>query len=308
MTGRTIRRTVRLGVLGLVLALTALVVPNATVASTEVALFKVDDGQVRQAQGVASSPGVTWILAVGSDARPGQDMLRSRGDAIQVIGLNGSTGAATSIGIPRDSWVPIPGHGSEKINSSLYLGGPDLMARTVSQFLGVDIDYVMVTRFEFFSAMVDDIGGIEVQNPRAFSDVYLKPKGFKAGRIHLDGYEAMAFSRIRKAFASGDFERSANQQRTLRGIHRKIVQRAAQPGFLESGVLSVVHHLDTDLGPGELFELAGVVASIDPGRVTTCVVPGGIGNVGAQSVVFPNVGAARGYVRQARKDATIEHC
>lgn len=293
----------RLLLLAMMLAITALVVPNATVASSDVAVVKV-----KHADGVAVEPDMIWILAVGSDARPGQDMLRSRGDAIQVIGLNTRTGAATSIGIPRDSWVPIPGHGSEKMNSSLYFGGPQLMARTVSDFLGLPIDYVMVTRFEFFSAMVDDIGGIEVDNPRAFSDIYLKPKGFKAGRIHLNGYNAMAFSRIRKAFSNGDFERSANQQRTLRGIHRKIRARADQPGFLAAGVLTVLHHMETNVGPGELFELANVVARVDPKKITTCVVPGGVGYVGAQSVVFPSVSKARGYADQARKDATIEHC
>lgn len=290
-------------VLATVLALTATVVPDSSVAHTEVALVKVD-----RTEGLAVEKDMVWILAIGSDARPGQDMLRSRGDAIQVVGLNTRTGAATSIGIPRDSWVPIPGHGSEKMNSSLYFGGPDLMARTVSDFLGLQLDYVIVTRFEYFSATVDDIGGIDVDNPRAFSDQYLKPKGFKQGRIHLDGYEAMAFSRIRKAFPDGDFERSANQQRTLRGIHRKVRAKADDPGFLAAGVLSLIHHMDTDLGPGELFELASVVARVEPSKITTCVVPGGVGYVGAQSVVFPDTGRARSYVAQARKDATIENC
>lgn len=297
------RTLVKWLLLATVLAVTGTVVPNSSVAHTELALVKVD-----RTDGLAADKDMVWILAIGSDARPGQDMLRSRGDAIQVVGLNTRTGAATAIGIPRDSWVPIPGHGSEKMNSSLYFGGPDLMARTVSGFLGLQIDYVIVTRFEYFSATVDDIGGIDVDNPRPFSDPYLKPKGFKQGRIHLNGYDAMAFSRIRKAFPDGDFERSANQQRTLRGIYRKIRDRSEDPGFLAMGVLSLIHHMDTDLGPGELFELASVVARVQPSKITTCVVPGGVGYVGAQSVVFPDVAKARSYVAQARKDATIERC
>ena len=56
-------------------------------------------------------------------------------------------------------------------------------------------------------------------HPRRFADPYLKKEGFKEGRIHLDGYNAMAFSRIRKGLVGGDFDRSANQQRVIRGIH-----------------------------------------------------------------------------------------
>ena len=55
---------------------------------------------------------------------PGESITRSRADAIQLTGINLSTGDATMIGVPRDSWVDIPGHGSEKINAALYFGGP----------------------------------------------------------------------------------------------------------------------------------------------------------------------------------------
>ena len=113
----------------------------------------------------------------------------------------------------------------------------------MGDLIGIQPDYVFVTRFPFFEDMVDDIGGIEVRNPRRFSDQYLKPKGFQAGKIHLGGYDAMAFSRIRKTLAGGDFDRSANQQRALRGIHARIRARADVPGFMERGVMTVMKHL-----------------------------------------------------------------
>ena len=212
------------------------------------------------------------------------------------------------IGVPRDSWVPIAGHGSEKINAALYFGGPQLMGRAVGDLVGIQPDYVMVSRFPFFEDMVDDIGGIEVQNPRRFSDPYLYTTGFRAGRIHLNGYGAMAFSRVRKSLPGGDFDRSANQQRTLRGIHAKIRANADRPGFIERGVMTVLQHMATDLPPGELFRLAQAVAQVEPGKITSCVVPGGIGMVGAASVVFPDVGTARRYGDDARRDATIRRC
>lgn len=286
-----------------VLAVTALVVPDAGVQSTEVSLVRI-----RHAEGVSVGRDVIWILAVGSDARPGQDMNRARGDALQLVGINTRTGAATAIGVPRDSWVSIPGHGTEKINSALYFAGPRGMAGAMRNLVGIEPDYVLVTRFPFFEDMVDDIGGIIVTNPRRFADPYLKKEGFRQGRIHLDGYNAMAFSRIRKGLAGGDFDRSANQQRTLRGIHARIRARADVPGFIERGVMTVLEHTSTNASPGELFELAQAVAQVKPGLITTCVVGGRIGFVGAASVVFPDVAQARRWGREAGPDATLRRC
>ncbi|WP_240181923.1 LCP family protein [Nocardioides sp. 616] len=285
------------------LAALALVVPDASVAPTQVSLVKV-----RRAQAVDLSPRVVWILAVGSDARPGQPMTRSRGDALQLVGLDTTSGAATAIGVPRDSWVSIPGYGRERINSALVFGGPQLMAAAMRDLTGIEPDYVMVTRFPFFEDMVDDIGGITVRNPRRFSDPNLKREGFGTGRIHLGGYDAMAFSRIRKGLPDGDFGRSANQQRTLRGIQARIAGQADEPGFIERGVMSVLRHTDTNASPAELFRLAQAVAQVDPRRITTCVVPGRVGFAGAASVVFPDVARARRWGEDARRDATIKRC
>lgn len=304
-THRLARRSLRFLTLGLVLAVAALVVPDSAVKSTDLELVKV-----HQASGVDISPDpdMVWILAVGSDARPGEDMTHSRGDALQLIGMNTRTHAAAAIGVPRDSWVNIPGHGYNKINASLYFGGPQLLGQTVGNLVGIQPDYVFVTRFPYFIAMVKEIGGIEVNNPRAFSDSALRPKGFKAGHIHLNGYDAMAFSRIRHSLPRGDFDRSANQQRVLRGIQAKIRARASAPGFIERGVLTAMQHMYTDLGPGELYRLAQAVAQVDPSKISSCVVQGGIGDIGGASVVLPYTSQARRYGNEARKDATLQHC
>ena len=297
------RRLVRPVVLTLVLAVAALVVPNSSVHPTDAALVRLNT-----AEAVDAGSDTIWILGVGSDARPGQLMTRSRGDAIQMIGLNPRTGAAAAIGIPRDSVVSIPGHGRDRVNAALYFGGPSVMGRAVGNLVGVQPDYVFVTRFPFFVNMIKEIGGITVTNPRAFSDPYLKPKGFEQGRIHLTGYEAMAFSRIRKSLAGGDFARAANQQRTLRGIYARIRAQADRPGFIERGIMTVMKHTQTNVPPGELFKLAQIVAQVDGSKISTCVVHGSIGTMGTASVVFPFVSQARRYGNDARKDATIRRC
>jgi polyisoprenyl-teichoic acid--peptidoglycan teichoic acid transferase len=296
-------RALRLATVGVVLALAALVVPDSAVKPPEAELVKLE-----RARAIDVSPGVIWILAVGSDARPGENMVRTRGDALQLIGLNTKTGAATAFGIPRDSWVPIPGYGSSRVNAALVFGGPELLGRTVGNLFGIQPDYVFVTRFKFFQKMVQSIGGIEVNNPVRFSDGNIKPKGFKTGRIRLTGYDALAFGRIRKSLIRGDFDRSANQQRVLRGIHAKVRAKRDVPGFLDRGVLSVLSNLRTNLTPAELYRLAHAMTQIQPGKITTCVLQGGIGNVGGASVVLPNLAMARSLGDRARKDATLSGC
>lgn len=302
-TRRPLRTVLRTAALAVVLALTVVLLPNAAPKPTDVLLVKT-----RTASGVDAGAETLWILAVGSDARPGEDMRRVRGDALQLVGINTRTGAASSIGIPRDSYVPIPGHGQDRVNAALYFGGPQLLGRTVGDMVGVQPDYVMVTRFPFFEDMIDDIGGITVRNPRAFDDSNLKPQGFAKGRIKLDGYGAMAFSRIRKSLPGGDFDRSANQQIVLRGIGDRIRQQAARPGFLQRGVQTVLEHMATDVPPAELFRIAEAVAQVDPSRISTCVVQGGTADIGGASVVVPYLDQARRYGRDARKDATIKRC
>ena len=191
--------------------------------STEITLVKIDD-----AQATAIGPDVISILAVGSDARPGEDMTHTRGDALQLVTINTRTHAASIIGVPRDSWVDIPGHGTDKINSSLYFGGPQLLGQTVGNLIGVQPKYVFVTRFPYFIAMVKSIGGIDVHNPYAFSDDPLKPSGFPAGKIHLGGYDAMAYSRIRHTLPRGDFQRSAHQEIVLKAIQAKVRANAGR--------------------------------------------------------------------------------
>jgi polyisoprenyl-teichoic acid--peptidoglycan teichoic acid transferase len=308
LTTRVTRgRLLRLGklvTLALVLGLVALTVPDSSVQSTRFALVKVDQG------GAAPlDPHVISILAVGSDARPGEDMTHSRGDALQLVTINTETHAASIIGVPRDSWVSIPGHGTDKINSSLFYGGPQLLGETVGNLIGVHPKYVFVTRFPYFIAMVKALGGIDVRNPYAFSDDPLKPGGFPAGRIHLSGYDAMAYSRIRHTLPRGDFDRSAHQEIVLKAIQAKVHARAFRPGFVERGVLDAMRHMYTNLPPAELFRLAQVMAQVDPRKVRSCVVQGGIGtSSGGASIVLPFVSQARDMGNQIRRDGTLSHC
>lgn len=299
-----LRAFVRTTLLALLLGVVAIVIPDSTPAPVQFTIVKLD-----KSDGVDVDPDVIWVLGVGSDARPRENPLRVRGDALQLVGINTRTGAATAIGIPRDSWVPIPGAGSNRVNAALFFGGPELLGRTVGNLFGIQPDYVVVATFSGLAELVKGIGGIAVNNPRAFSDASLHPRGWPQGKVRLNGMKAVEFARVRKSLPHGDFDRSANQQRVIRGIHRQVVERAAEPGFIEGQVINVLRHLHTKgLSPAELFRVAQAIAQVDPAKVTGCVLPGRGASINGASVVLPDTRTARRWGDDARRDAVIRRC
>jgi polyisoprenyl-teichoic acid--peptidoglycan teichoic acid transferase len=287
-------------VLALVLALAALVIPPDTVRHSDAALVRVQNAEAVDHPGT-----VVWVLCLGSDARPGQSLLGERADAIQLVGLNLRTGAGTMIGIPRDSYVEIPGHGHDKINSSMTYGGPQLMAQSVGNLVGVHPDYVFTTGFLGFRAMVRAIGGVTVHSRFAFSDP-VRPQGYVKGVNRLNPFQALIFGRVRHPLPRGDFDRSGNQEELLRAILRNVRAHRSKPGFMERGLLAAVKNMDTDVAPAELFRLAQAVTDVDPARLRGCVVTGPTGYAGAASVVYPDVSMARRLGNDARKDGTLD--
>ncbi len=287
--------------LALVLGALVMVVPGPTTTDSAV-LVRVDT-----AEAVAHPDhprDVLWVLMLGSDARPGENPLRTRADAIQLVGVDLRTGRGAVIGIPRDSWVSIPGVGSGRINEGLTYGGPQLMAQTVSDLVGIRADYVLVTTFGGLKGLVRTLGGVTVHSRLSFTDDNM-PGRIHRGRNRLDDAAALFFARARHYLPRGDFDRSANQQELLRGLLRGLRARADEPGFMERAVVSAVGRLRTDLNPAELYRLAQAATQVDPERVQGCVVRGSYGYVGAASVVFPDRAQARRVGADARADAHL---
>jgi LCP family protein required for cell wall assembly len=287
--------------LALTLVITLLIVPSPGTPEPGAVLVRVNT-----AKAISHSEDVVWILLLGSDARPGQSVTRSRADAIHLVGINLKTGAASALGIPRDSWVEIPGYGSNKINAAMYFGGPQLMADAVGGLVGIDADFVFVTSFWGFRSLIKTMGGVTVRSAYDFSDPVL-PGDFKVGKNTLDPTEALTFGRSRKYLASGDFARSANQNALLLGMLQQIRSREDEVGFMERMIFSGVTNLFTDLSPSEMYRLGQAATLIDPRKVTACVLQGGIGNIGGASVVLPNRAAAQDFGRSARNDATLDN-
>jgi polyisoprenyl-teichoic acid--peptidoglycan teichoic acid transferase len=246
---------------------------------------------------------LVWVLAIGSDARPGGDMRKTNGDSIHLIGVDPQTGVGTVVGFPRDSWVKIPGHGTGKINSALAMGGPKLMAQTVRELTGLPVDFYVLTAFEGFQKIVDELGGVNVQVDKNMNDKFSGAR-FDPGWHNMNGGQALAYSRDRHDVANGDFTRSLHQANVMLSGLAKLRAEVGDDEGLHRWIGVLLRHADLDSPPQTLLPLAALARRLDPSKITNVVVPGRVGTAGAASVVYLTDDARKLFL-DLRPDAAI---
>ena len=226
-----------------------------------------------------------FILALGSDARPGTPIDHGLSDSIHIIAINLDKERVSILGFPRDSYVPIPGHGSNKINAAMPLGGPQLTIQTVESITGIRFDYYVLTSFEGVQTAVDDIGGLTIDVPFPMFDSYSR-SNFDPGVQTLNGHDVLAFARDRHSLASGDFGRSEDQGRVLLAALMQLrKQYAKDPSILFDYIGAGLRNIQTDLSTQEVLDFAFTALAINPAHVQNMVAPGSIGSVGTMSTV-----------------------
>ncbi|PGS56049.1 LytR family transcriptional regulator [Bacillus sp. AFS041924] len=156
------------------------------------------------------------ILLLGVDHRPGD---KGRSDTMIVLTVNPNTNTTKMVSIPRDTRTEIVGKGKvDKINHAYAFGGIQMSVDTVENFLNIPIDYYLEVNMEGFKDIVDAVGGVDVNNDLDFTDGGIH---FAKGNIHLDGDEALVFSRMRKLDTRGDFGRQLRQRQVLEAVVKK---------------------------------------------------------------------------------------
>ena len=272
-------------------------------AAALVTIGAAHPGDVRNLPGLTGNRPV-FILSLGSDARPGEPVTGERSDSIHIIGINLVQHRASLLGFPRDSWVSIPGHGTNKINAAMVYGGPSLTVQTIEQLTGIHIDYYLLTSFGGLTNMVDAIGGITVNVPYPMHDHY-SGANFNAGVQKLSGRQALSFSRNRHDTPQGDLSRSLNQGTLLVSALRQFrLEFQKDPSVLLTWLATGLKNVKTDLSIRQLVTLAFTALSIPPDHVSNQIVPASTGSVGGASVVFIS-SSARAIYADMKNDGLI---
>jgi LCP family protein required for cell wall assembly len=198
-----------------------------------------------------------------------QESFNGRSDSMLLIRFDPSARSVDILSIPRDTQVPIPNYGVTKINAANVYGGAELAQEIVSEKLnGVDIDRYVRLDTSGLSALVDAIGGIEVNVPKRMKYIDKTQKlniDLYAGVQNLNGEQAEGFARFRHD-EEGDIGRIMRQQIVLKAVKAKI----ANPSVVLhlSDLINVMQkHVDSNLSFDEMMAIATFSMTLKPDQI-----------------------------------------
>jgi len=224
----------------------------------------------------------TSVMVIGVDGQ-------ANSDTLQVLRFDPQSSLVSTLAIPRDLRVPVPGYGEDKINAAYAAGGAPLALRTVQNYTGLEIDHVVVLDFDGLVGLVDAVGGITLDNPKPIRSIFEgKLHKFPAGEITLDGEEALAYSRVRKNAlnpSDSDVSRGQRQQSVIKALRTRL---ASPGGILRlrtvGGALGGT--VATDLTLSEIAQLGWVDQRAS--RRLRCNLGGSPAPLGGQDVLIPD--------------------
>ncbi len=230
------------------------------------------------------------ILLVGQDRRPGQG--RQRSDSMILCSINAKTKKISMISFLRDLYVQIPGYTDNRLNAAYVFGGFPLLKDTLKTNFGVSVDGCFEVDFNGFTALIDEIGGVDINLTAAEAKVV--GGGTKEGDNHLNGELALKYARIRKI--DSDFQRTNRQRKVLLACYDKVkfLGLTDLVGLLDQAL----PNLTTDLTNTQIYAIASKMFGLfGKAEVNTYYIPpdGTYSNVyiRGMAVLYPDLKAIR---------------
>jgi polyisoprenyl-teichoic acid--peptidoglycan teichoic acid transferase len=250
-----------------------------------------------------------YMLLIGEDTRPGE--VRARSDTLIVAYVNPPARHVTLLSIPRDTRVDIPGHGTQKINAAMQIGGASLAVDTVKALTGIKVSHYMEVDFWGFEDVVNAMGGVWVDVPQRIYDMKaanhhaigaLVPKGFQK----LDGRHALTFVRARH-LAGDDWTRIKDQQIFLKALAKQMltVENFVKLPRIVNAVFGR-GAVTTDLTIPQLYSLIADFKGAGENGVTAATVPGTAKYVNGISYVIADDAGLRALVKRMEAGDTLE--
>ena len=211
----------------------------------------------------------TNILILGIDRPPeGTDM--SRTDTIIMVSVIPRHHVVNMLSIPRDLWVPIPGHGDNRINTAHFYAevdkpgsGPAAAQKVVEDNFHIKVPYYLRIQFDGFEQVIDAMGGVDVDLPNA-------ELGMDAGVNHLNGQQALALVRDRKG--ADDFYRMSHGQLLLKSAMAQMI-KPANWSKLPATLMALRKVTDTNLPVWEWPRIAFALLRAGPSGINNQTLP-----------------------------------
>ncbi|MBM7556213.1 LCP family protein [Halanaerobacter jeridensis] len=212
------------------------------------------------------------LLLLGTDQKQDE---RARSDTLMIANIDGATEEISIISIPRDTRVKFPDGKYHKINAAYSYGGVELVQNTISQFLGIEIDYYLNINYNNFTDLVDLIDGVELKVAKDLQYVDQAASlniDLAAGKQILNGEQALDYVRFRHDYL-GDIGRVQRQQKFLRAVADKLLT-PSMVFKLPKLLNKVSNTVDTNLALSDFAVLAKLIKDIKLEQIKTVTLPG----------------------------------
>ena len=223
-----------------------------------------------------------------------------------LVGFDAKNQAITCVSIPRDTGVYIDGK-SQKVNAAYGKGGMALLADTVSDALGIPVDFTVEVSLEAFVKLVDEIGGVDFYVPLnmnyddPYEDLHIH---FSKGTQHLNGRDALKVVRFRHnndgtGYGTEDIGRIGTQQAFLKAVAKQLLQIGNVKNI--PALVDIFYtYVKTDLTTGNLVWLGNEALNIGTENIHFATLPGdGSGYYNKQSVYVLDAQATCDLVNEA---------
>lgn len=218
--------------------------------------------------------GITNILLVGTDGEYVEKGNRS--DSVMLVTIDSKNKDIKLSSIARDTYVDIPGYSTEKLTHAYAYEGIDLLKEVFKENFDLDIDKYIAVNFVSFMDIMDELGGVEVnveekdiKEINKYIDAcygYYKNKDEKekeyikeAGVQRLNGYQALAFSRIR--YTDSAFARDNRHREVAQSVYKEFAQKGVDTYKRCADI--VLNNTKTNISPIEMMNLAYTVLKIN---------------------------------------------
>lgn len=219
------------------------------------AMFQKISSTETTAQGIAREPFNIYITGIDQwESEKGYDLERS--DVNMIVTVSPQTKKILLTSIPRDTYVPLHRTGTMDKLTHTGIYGVDETLNTVEDWLGIEQDYYVKMNFTAVVDIINAMGGIDVYSPVEFTPVKREWWTVQKGWNHMNGKEALAFARERKAFDGQDSARVENQQRVVDAILKKAMTSPTILTQYPSILKAASDNMSTNLSPKDMQEIA----------------------------------------------------
>lgn len=223
--------------------------------------------------------GIINILLVGLDGRESRE--DSRTDSIILATLDTNNKRVKLTSFMRDMYLPIPGYKDNRINTAYFLGGPELLMKTINQDFDMNVQYYASIDFKAFQELVEKLGGVNMDvkdyEVKEINKYIKEVNGSKAilienpGFQKLNGQQALSYCRIRKV-GNNDFERTERQRKVL----GELVNKAKKTNIIKLSDLftTILPYVKTNIPTNKLMNIGYTVFKFGGTGIDSLRIPG----------------------------------